>query len=1241
MLKALLKIFLNTLTILLVLFASLFTLARFGSLFAPNYIDSLNRQFSQQGFEFAELRVRWRGINPVVEIGQVTSEKLRIEGIITELDTLASFWHNTYVFRTIQMDRLSFVLSQDSACRIDFPNSEDGSFGIGKILRYTKNIDITFSSSIECGSSKFEHEGFLRTVRLNNVYRLHATVRELGECDHCSIALLYESKFGGFWRRSEERLLNVQAHDFLVPTGLLGLDFLKESLVNAQVLMNGTSASALLRGNIDLQPKHPPATSAGLFLNVSFALENTGGTGLIEASLLDRNQAVVGVFEHAVRQDLESDYIHGWSHEISAETVGAFMNIFGVSDHPLQQWASGLAPAGLLSTVQWIQDQAGITYWIAADELGIQRYANIPSLVLDSVVVSGRGTLVHAEATAQKLNIDEAQFLSAPLSLKSIDCSSVAMWREGYFGWSIYGDWVPTSEASAIDFNIVFGKSFPTQRQWFRFALGTPVVSTEQMRPYLASFLPTEAFNWVERSVERGKFGEASLQFVQSRDVLNQNLTTLEIHSQLADVEVIFNEDWPGIERGTGRFWFTQDALTIEVDSAYSHGNHIEQGTIVLPLSDPWIDVDFTADMTFLLLQSYLVESPLGDLLPFDPLDFDGSGAIDLETALRIPLSEENQNLWEVELNLVLSDVFLDIVTANIQLDDMYGNVGYQFPNELTSSQLSAKFQDDPVSLELSTQEGASDSEEAVFAFDLNTSVGAIASLTGDWVHTIASGTAQVYGEIIFPIGSDLPPTINISTDLVGVAFTLPEPFQKEADQNRPMELQITLGDPMMVDVTMDEVRVRTILADDAPLRGSIGFNVPPTQLTSATRDWVVAGRVEELVFAMDQDSDATLPTDIDIEFVDFHIQKLVRGRFQLHDLILDGTFGGDDSALLVAAEEGSASLSRDQGHNWQLSVDRLRLWHSAFETPTDQPMDPAIFLQLPRIDVSIQELYMFAENGDAEEFGAWYFELDTTDHEVHLRNIVADIRGVRLDTQENFGVVWDTEKNETRFDGVISGGNLLQVLPKFNVEAEIESENFTVHSDLTWPGSPFDVDTLKMNGRIHGDANEGTLLEVDAGQGILRLLSMFNIAPIIQRMDFDPSAMFSKGYGFDRILFDVSLDKSQVIIQEPIHIKGRSSEVLFTGNANLADESLTMDVVVRLPFSTNLKWYVALITGNPTAFLGTMIGSRIFRPQLNRISSAKYRVEGSFETPEVELIGVFNDDLSGEPAEDVPIIEE
>ena len=1235
MLKLLIKVFLNTLTILVVLFAGLFSLVRIGSLFAPNYVDNLNQRFAEQGLEFSQLNVRWRGINPVIEIGEVASSTLLIKDITAELDTLASFWRNSFVFRTVHVKHLSLEVAEQSACNFELPSAEDDSFGIDTILRNTDNIDVTFSSSLTCGSANFEHEGFLRSVKQQGVYRLHATIRELGDCDHCSISLLYESSSRGFWRRTEERVLNVQAHDFEVPTSLIGWDFLEEIVVNSQVLMSGTSTSASLIGNIDLQPTHPLGTPAGLFLDLSFSLEELGTSGRIDVSMVDHNSEVVDELEHFVRQSVHTNYIHGWSHDISAETIYTFVDIFSVSGHPVRELLGGLEPSGMLSTLQWVQDSSGVIYGATIDQLRIQQHKGIPALTLDSFVLNGRGPIALAEATTQQIDIDEAGFLFAPLSLSTVDFSSLILWKRDYLGSTLYGHWIPNSEVVAIDFNIEYSKYFPSGRQRMEFALETPSVSASQLRPYLGALVPEDAFTWIENAVHQAQFNEARLQFVHSSDEFNQRTNTIEIHAFIDDAKVAFLEDWPEIVQGYGRFWLTHEALMIEVTSAYTQGSHIEQGTVLLPLAEPLLELDFTVDSNFLLLQSYLAESPLTKLLPLDPLEYDGSGAIDLKAALKIPLKPERENLWDVQLDLVLADVSLDLRTANLQLDDLFGNVGYQYPHNFSSSQLSARFQDDPVSLDLKTRNGDTHSPEVVLKFDLNTSVNAISRLTGDWLHSIASGSPHISGEVVFPINSDTPPIVDVLTDLVGVALTLPKPFRKEVDSGRPMHVQITLDDPMTVDITMDELRIRTEGTEHSPMRGSVGLSVPPPPLTESTRDWLIAGSVAELVFPTDQMSDTTLPAGVDVEFDDLRIGKLVRGRFQLHDLVLDGTFGGDSSALTATAEEGSASLSREQGNDWELSIEQLRLWLSAFDSPDEAPMDPAIFLQLPATKVSIQDLYMFTEDGEAEGFGTWSFDLNTSDQQVQLQNVVADIRGVNLDTRDDIGIVWDTEKNETRFKGVISGDNLLQVLPEFDVEAEVESENFTVNSDLMWPGSPFDVDTLKMSGRIHGDANKGTLLEVDAGQGILRLLSMFNIASIIQRMDFVPTAVFAKGFQFDRILFDVTLDQSIVKIQEPIHIKGRSSELMFTGNASLADESLTMDVVVRLPFTTNLKWYVALMTGNPTAFLGTLIGSRIFRSQLNRMSSAKYRVEGTFETPEIELIGVFNDDLSDSPTED------
>lgn len=1241
MLKLLLKIFLNTLTILVVLFACLFSLARIGSMFAPNYVDNLNQRFAEQGLEFSDLKVRWRGINPVIEIGEITSSSLHVEDITAELDTLASFRHNTYMFRAIQVEHVSLDVVKQSACRVEIPASGDGSFSVDTLLRNTKNVDVAFSSSLTCGSANFEHEGFLRTVTQNDLYRLHATIRDLAECDHCSISLLYESSSRGFWRRTRERVLNVQAHDFVVPTSLLGWDFLEETVLNAQILMNGTSASASLIGNIDLQPTDPVEIPAGLFLDLSFGTEELGFAGKIDASLVDRDNEVVAKLEHFVRQNLNTKHVHGWSHHVSAETVNTFMSVFGVPGHPVRNVVDGLAPTGTLKTVQWIQDSTGVVYWAEVDQLGLQQYRGIPSLTLDSLVLTGRGALILAEATTQQIDIEEGRFIYTPLSLTTVDFSSIAMWKRDYLGSTLYGHWIPTPDADAIDFNIEFSKYFPSGRQRVTFALDTPSISASQMRPSLGAFVPQDSFAWIENAVNQAQFNEARLQFVHSTNEFNEQTSDMEIHALIDDVTVTFLEDWPEIVQGTGRFWLTQKELMIEVTSAYTHGSHIEKGTIFLPLAEPLLELEFTADSNFLLLQSYLVETPITELLPIDPLEYDGSGAIDLMASMKIPLMAEQENLWDVQLDVVFADVSLNILTADIQLDDLFGSVGYQFPHSFSSSELSATFYNDPVSLELSTRNGGLDSPDVVFAFDLNTSVDAISHITGEWLHSIANGTTQTSGEIVFPINGESTPTIDVHSDLIGVTLTLPKPFHKVVDHSRPMHVHITLAEPMIVDITMDELNIHTVGAEGSPMRGSVGLGVPPLQITQSTRDWLIAGTVSELVFPIDQSSDASLPAGLDIEFDDLRINKLVRGRFQLHDLVLDGTFGGESSALTATAEEGSASLSREQGQEWNLSVEQLRFWLSAFDTPDDAPMDPAIFLQLPPVNVSIQDLYLFNEDGEAEDFGNWSFEVETSDREVHLQNVVADLRGVNLDTRDHIGIVWDTEKNETRFNGVISGDNLLQVLPKFDVEAQVESENFIVNSDLVWPGSPFDVDALKMSGRIHGDAKKGTLLEIDAGQGLLRLLSMFNIASILQRMDFVPTYMFAKGFQFDRILYDVTLDQSIVKFQEPIHIKGRSSEVMFSGTANLANESMNMDVVIRLPISANLKWYVALMTGNPTAFLGTLIGSRIFKSQLNRIASAKYRVEGTFETPEIELIGIFDDDLSDSPTEDDAINEE
>ena len=76
--------------------------------------------------------------------------------------------------------------------------------------------------------------------------------------------------------------------------------------------------------------------------------------------------------------------------------------------------------------------------------------------------------------------------------------------------------------------------------------------------------------------------------------------------------------------------------------------------------------------------------------------------------------------------------------------------------------------------------------------------------------------------------------------------------------------------------------------------------------------------------------------------------------------------------------------------------------------------------------------------------------------------------------------------------------------------------------------------------------------------------------------------------------------------------------------------ENLDCEVIVTLPLSRSLPWYAASIAGtNPVTAVGLLIGQQIFVQQLNRMSSGKYRVQGSFDEPEVEFVGLFTDELS------------
>jgi uncharacterized protein YhdP len=97
------------------------------------------------------------------------------------------------------------------------------------------------------------------------------------------------------------------------------------------------------------------------------------------------------------------------------------------------------------------------------------------------------------------------------------------------------------------------------------------------------------------------------------------------------------------------------------------------------------------------------------------------------------------------------------------------------------------------------------------------------------------------------------------------------------------------------------------------------------------------------------------------------------------------------------------------------------------------------------------------------------------------------------------------------------------------------------------------------------------------------------------------------------------------------LHIDGAASAFEFSGLSDLRDNRIDGELLVTLPVANNLPWVAALAGGLPVA-AGVFVVSKVFEKQVNRMSSAVYRVSGNVEAPEVEFRRLFDNKLNPVP---------
>lgn len=167
----------------------------------------------------------------------------------------------------------------------------------------------------------------------------------------------------------------------------------------------------------------------------------------------------------------------------------------------------------------------------------------------------------------------------------------------------------------------------------------------------------------------------------------------------------------------------------------------------------------------------------------------------------------------------------------------------------------------------------------------------------------------------------------------------------------------------------------------------------------------------------------------------------------------------------------------------------------------------------------------------------------------------------------------------------------------------------------VSWLGSPLDLDVPSLSGDLKVALSEGQFLKADAGMA--RLLGVLSLQALPRRFLLDFRDIFQQGFAFDSVDGDIKVSQGQATTRN-LRMRGVQAVVLIEGQADLLRETqdLTVYVVPEINAGTASLAYAAI---NPVIGLGTFVAQMLLRKQVSEAATTVFRIGGTWADPVVD----------------------
>ncbi|MBI3525672.1 MAG: TIGR02099 family protein [Betaproteobacteria bacterium] len=215
------------------------------------------------------------------------------------------------------------------------------------------------------------------------------------------------------------------------------------------------------------------------------------------------------------------------------------------------------------------------------------------------------------------------------------------------------------------------------------------------------------------------------------------------------------------------------------------------------------------------------------------------------------------------------------------------------------------------------------------------------------------------------------------------------------------------------------------------------------------------------------------------------------------------------------------------------------------------------------------------------------------------------------------------TNQPDTHLKFTLNVKSIEKLLARLNYPDAMRRGSSTLEGNVSWYGSPFAIDIPSLSGTLKVEAANGQFNKIEPGVG--RLLGILSLQSLPRRITLDFRDIFSEGFAFDSIAGEVNLNRG-IMDAHDFRISGPSAKILMSGSVSLPDETQNLKVRVQPALGETLG--VGAMLSNPATGAIVWLADKILKNPLDQIFASDYAVTGSWADPKVEK-------LSGSRAKD------